>query len=190
MRALYRTLLATTLCVALSVFMFADVSYANGGSPVSKLKVNVRAELEPFNGSPEPDADGKVSHHKEARTKDGVTKIKKDEFKGLVKIQVEPASALGIVNEDAAENADIRVVLSRNNIPYAECRLEFVEADDDDDDDEGVQVHYKIHVRIKKGAVLDKKGTCGGIVPDARADDVATATANGVAFLDGIFETP
>lgn len=195
MQALYRNLLITTLCVAVSMFMFADVSPANGGGPVSKVKIHVRAELEPFNGSPEPDADGTVRHHKEARTKDGVTKIKKDEFKGLVKIQVDPASLLGIVNEDTAENADVRVVLSRNGIPYAECLLEFVEADDDDDDDEGVQAHYRVHVRIKKGAVKEKTGMCiladsSHAVPDALAGDVATATANGVAFLQGAFEKP
>lgn len=199
MQTLCRNLLITTLCVAVSMFMFADVSHANGSGPVSKVKVHVRAELEPFNGSPEPDADGDVRHHKEARTKDGVTKIKKDEFKGLVKIQIDPASLLGIVNEDAAENADVRVVLSRNGIPYAECLLEFVEADDDDDEDEdedeGVQAHYRIHVRIKKGAVKEKTGMCiladsSHAVPDALAGDVATATANGVAFLQGAFEKP
>lgn len=193
MQTLCRNLFITTLCVAVSMFMFADVSPANGGGPVSKVKVHVRAELEPFNGSPEPDADGKVRHHKEARTKHEVTKIKKDEFKGLVKIQVDPASLLGIVNEDAAENADVRVVLSRNDIPYAECLLEFVEADDDDD--EGVQAHYRVHVRIKKGAVKEKTGMCiladsSHAVPDALAGDVATATANGVAFLQGAFEKP
>ncbi len=195
MHAVYRNLLVTTLCVAVSVFMLAGVNHANGGGPVSKVKVNVRAELEPFNGSPEPDADGKVRHHKEARTKHEITKIKKDEFKGLVKIQVDPESLLGIVNEDTAEGADVRVILTRNGITYAECLLEFVEADDDDDDDEGVQAHYRVHVRIKKGVVKEKKGMCiladsSHAVPDALADDVAMATANGVAFLQGTFEKP
>lgn len=204
MQAVYRSLLVAALCVAVSVFMVNGISHAKGGSPVSKVKVHVRAELEPFDTSPEPDADGKVRHHKEVRK--GVTK--KDEFKGKVKIPVDPASALGLVDETSAENADIRVILRRNNTDYAECLLEFEEfEEEDDDDDEGVQAHYRIHVRIKKGAAIAKKGTCDidlttvainlG-VPDVVAGDIATVTlvtnpnnrGADIDFLEGIFEKP
>ncbi|WP_337286899.1 hypothetical protein [Candidatus Methylomirabilis sp.] len=62
--------MVTTLCVALSVFMFEGVSHANGGSHV---KLKARAELEPFGASPEPDAEGKARHNKKVNKK-GVLK--------------------------------------------------------------------------------------------------------------------
>ncbi len=187
MQTLYKSLLVTTLCAAVSVFIFADVSQANGGgSGSSKVKVKVRAELEPFDGSPDSDAEGKARHKKETRTRDGVTKIKKDEFKATVKIPV-PSPALGIT-EDNAENADIRLILSNAGGNFANCQLEFDEIDEDDDDE--MQAEFKVDVRLKKGTVRDKRGTCDGSVPDAQAGDVATATfgPGPTPFLRGTFE--
>lgn len=193
MRVLYKSLVATTLCVAVSVFMFADISQAKkGGSSGSKVKIDVRAELEPFGGSPEEDAEGKARHKKETRTRNGDTTTKKDEFKATVKIPVDPASLLGITDETAAENADVRLILSHSNgTEFAECLLEFDEIEDDDDDE--MQAEFKVDVRLKKGTVRDKKGTCGGIVPDAQTGDVATARlatdpGASVDFLRGTFE--
>lgn len=213
MRALQRSLLVTTLCFAVSVFMSAGAGHANGGSSGSKVKVDVRAELEPCGAvapatvpcdpagtPPEPDAKGKMRHQKEIRK--GV--LKKDEFKGNVKMRVHPASALGIVDEASAENADIRLILSRNSTDFAECFLQFDEFDDDDDEEE-IQAVFKIHVRMKKGAVKVTKGVCdvdlgtAGIqsgVPDAQDGDLATATlvrnpadrTQDIDFLQDIFE--
>ncbi|PTL34851.1 hypothetical protein CLG94_12720 [Candidatus Methylomirabilis limnetica] len=211
MRVLRRGLLATTICLAVSVFLSAGVSHAKKGG--SKIKVEVEAELEPCGAvaaatspcapsgtPPESDAEGKAEHKKE--THKGV--IKKDEFKGKVKIPVDPASALGIVDEDAAEGADIRLILSHADGPgsftdFAECRLAFDEIEEEDDDDE-VQAEYKVDVRIKKGAVQAKKGVCHinlattaelG-VPDARAGDLVTATlitgGTRTDFLQGTFD--
>ncbi len=188
MRALYRNLLATTLCVAVSVFMFDGVGQANGGSSgPKKVKIDVRAELEPFDASSEPDPEGRARHHKEIRK--GV--IKKDEFKAMVKIPV-PAPGLGITDETTAENADIRLVLSGAGVGSVECLLEFDEIEEDDDDDE-LQAVFKIHVRMKKGELREKKGMCimtGGshVVPNAQDGDTATATVNGTPFLEGTFE--
>lgn len=180
MRALYRSLVVTTLCVAVSVFMFDGVSHANGGSQV---KLKVRAELEPFDTSPEPDAEGKARHNKKVNKK-GV--LKKDEFIATVEIPIDPASALGIVDRASAENADIRLILSRDGAPFAECLLEFREFDGDD------EAKFKVDVRIKKGALREKKGACnvstGPGVPDAQAGDVATARTGGIDFLQGTFE--
>ncbi len=198
MHALYRSLLVTALCVAVSGFMFAGTGSANGGSPVSKLKVHVKAELEPFDTSPEPDAEGTMRHVKEVRK--GVIKV--DKFKGTVKIPI-PASALGIVDEASAENADIRLILSHAGTDFAECRLVFdeIEGEDDDDDDDELQAKFKVHVRIKKGTPQAKKGVCDidlltpdiqSGVPDARVDDVATVTlvtgGTPTDFLEGTFE--
>lgn len=213
MRALQRNLLATTLCVAVSVFIFAGAGHANGGSSGSKVKVDVRAELEPCGAvapatvpcdpagtPPEPDAKGKVRHQKEIRK--GV--LKKDEFKGNVKMRVHPASALGIVNEASAQNADIRLVLSRNGTDFAECLLQFDELEEEDEDEE-IQAVFKIHVRMKKGTVKVTKGVCDidlgtagtqSGVPDVQADDLATATlvrnpadrTQDIDFLQDTFE--
>ncbi len=189
------------------MFMFASVSQAKkGGSSGSKVKIDVRAELEPADGSPEDDAKGKMRHQKEIRK--GI--LKKDEFKGNVRMRAHPASALGIVDEASAENADIRLILSSNGTDFSECFLQFDEFDDDDDDededeDEEIQAVFKIHVRMKKGAVKVTKGACdvdlgtAGIqsgVPDVQDGDLATATlvrnpadrTQDIDFLEGTFE--
>jgi hypothetical protein len=169
--------------------MFADVSHAKkGGNSGSKVKIEVRAELDPLDTNPpEPDAEGQARHKKE--TRNGV--IKKDEFKATVKIPF-PSSALGITTETEAENADIRLILSNTAV----CFLEFDEIEDEDD--EGEMAEFKVDVRIKKGAVQEKKGMCtltagGSVVPDAQDGAVATArhiAAGGTPtdFLQGTFE--
>lgn len=209
MRTLPKRLLAAPLCLAVSVFMLAGVSYAKKGG--SKVKVEVEADLQPCGASalatspcdptgipPEPDAEGEAKHKKE--TRNGV--IKKDEFKGKVKIPIDQNSQLGIIDEAAAEGADIRLILSRAGVDFAECRLAFDEIEAEDGED---RAEYKVDVRIKKGAVQAKKGVCDvdlttaaidSGVPDALADDVVTATlvtnpANrtlDVDFLQGTFE--
>ncbi len=192
MRVLYKSLVATILCVAVSVFMFADISQAkkggSSGSSSSKVKIDVRAELETFDESPEPDAEGQARHKKETRTRNGETTTKKDEFKATVKIPV-PSPALGITDEASAENADIRLILRREDADFAVCFLEFQEIEDDD------EAEFKVDVRIKKGALREKKGMCtmtadgSHDIPDAQAGDVATATVNGgTAILQGTFE--
>lgn len=177
MRTLYKSLLVTTLCAAVSVFMFDGVSHANGGG--SKVKLEVRAELEPFDGSPEPDAEGKARHKKETRTKNGVTTIKKDEFKATVEFPV-PSLGLGIADEAAAEDAEVLLILSRGSSDFATCLMEFDEVEDD-------EAEFKVDVRRRKGTLRERKGTCGESVPDAQAGDVATATLNGTPFLRGTF---
>ena len=117
----------------------------------------------------------------------------------------------------AAEGADIRMILSRDDgtglfTDFAECRLVFdeIEVEDEADDEEGSEVYaeYKVDVRIKKGAVQAKKGSCDvtttgadGVVttapgvPDAKAGDMVTATlvvdqtdrTSDVDFLQGTF---
>lgn len=189
MRTLRRRLLVTSLCLAVSVFLSAGLSHAKKGG--SKVEVEVEADLQPCGASalatspcdptgipPEPDAEGEAKHKKE--TRNGV--VKKDEFKGKVKIPIDPDSQLGIIDEAAAEGADIRLILSRAGADFAECRLAFDEIEAEDGED---RAEYKVDVRIKKGAVQAKKGVCdlnlttAAIdlgVPDAQAGDVVTAT--------------
>lgn len=213
MRALRRGLLVTTICLAVSVFLSAGVSHAKKAD--SKVKVKVEADLQPCGAVPtatspcdpagtplEPGAEGEAKHKKE--TQKGV--VKKDEFKGTVKIPF-PSTALGITDEDKAKAADVRLILSQAGTPFAECRLAFdkIEADDDDDDDDAaVMAEYKVSVRMQKGTVQAKKGVCDvdlltadiqSGVPDAQADDLVTATlvvdstdrTKDVDFLQGTF---
>jgi hypothetical protein len=172
--------------------MFTDVSYAGGGS---KIKVHVRAELEPLT-TPVSDAEGDMRHIKESRK--GVIKV--DQFKGTVKIPI-PSPALGITEENA-EDAVIHLILSHvGEASFAECLLEFdeIETEDDDDDEEGErQAEYKVFMRRHKGNVQAKKGNCittgttTPVVPNALVNDVATATfgaGSGTPFLEGTFES-
>ena len=222
MRELRRGLLVTTICLAASVFLSAGVSHAKKAD--SKVKVKVEADLQPCGAvlpatspcapggtPPEPDAEGTAKHEKE--TQKGV--VKKDEFKGKVKIPVDPGSKLGIIDEATAEGADIRMILSRQDgttgifTDFAECRLAFdkieMEDEEDDGDNSKAYAEYKVEVLVKKGAVQAKKGICDmnpttaaielGI-PDAKAGDVVTATlvvnpanrALDVDFLQGTFK--
>lgn len=188
MYALRRKLLVTILCLSVSVFESAGVSHAKSGS---KVKVEVEADLQPCGAlapatspcnsagtPPEPDAEGEAEREQE--TRNGV--VKKNEFKGKVKIPIDLNSRLGIIDQAAAERADIRLILSRAGADFAECRLAFAEIETEDEEDQAV---YKVDVRIKKGAVQAKKGVCdlnlatAAIdlgVPDVQADDVVTAT--------------
>ena len=208
MRVLRRGLLVATTCLAVSVFLSAGVGHAKKSS--STVKVKVEADLQPSVGSHELGAEGEAKHEKE--TKKGV--VKKDEFKGTVKIPF-PSTALGIIDEATAKGADFRLILSRDGTDatvFAECRLAFdkIEAEDDDDD-AAVMAEYKVSVRMQKGTVQAKKGVCDvdpatadiveSGVPDAQLGHVATATkvdsteagatpnlrTQDIDFLQGIF---
>lgn len=210
MGVLRERLFATAVCIAVSAFLSAGVSEA-----AKKVKIEVEAELEPCGAispatspcdpsgtPPEPGAEGTVEHKQESQN----SVVKKNEFKAEVKIPF-PSAPLGITDEAAAESADIRLILSHaDGSEFAECRLAFAEIEsedeDDDEDDSGVYAEYKVDVRIKKGVVQAKKGTCtlidppGPGVPNAMAGDVATATLVSdstnrildVDFLQGPFE--
>lgn len=204
MRTVQKRVLVGILSLTVSIFLLDGVSHASKSKSKksvksSEVKVKVGAHLWPSATSPEPDAEGEAKHEKE--TKRGI--VKKDEFKAKVKIPIDPTSALGIVDEITAQNADVRVILSRAGADVAECRLKFdkieyedsddEDSDDDDDDDDdgnGLQAEYKVEVQLKKGTVRAKKGLCDvnvtnvdgagnamidSGIPDAQAGDVATA---------------
>lgn len=150
----------------------------------SKVKVEVEAKMWPV-GSPaiEPNAKGEAKHEQE--TKNGV--MKKDKFEGEVKIPVGPTSSLGIVDEAAARNADIRLLLSRAGASFAECRLDFHKIERKRG---RVMAEYKVDVRMTYGALQARMGVCDvdltntdaagdavidSGIPNAQANDVSTA---------------
>ena len=153
-------------------------------SKQSKIKVEVEAKMWPV-GSPaiEPNAKGEAKHEQE--TKNGA--LKKDKFEGEVKISVGPTSGLGIVDETAARNANIRLLLSRAGASFAECRLDFYKIERKRG---RVMAEYKVDVRMQNGAVQARWGECDvdltnsdavgdavidSGIPNAQANDVSTA---------------
>jgi len=199
-----KVLVATTLCLVVSIFALTGVSLAKS-SPISHSRVE--AELEPCGGDPcvpgsppEDEAEGKA--RRDTKKRNGV--VERDEFKAKVKIPV-PSPGLGIADAAAAEAADIRLILNDGTSDYAECFLKFTEVETELED--GVtetEAVYKVMVRsrLKKGVQVlqEVQGTCdtdlttSGIqagVPDVQEDDIATAVINGVVatpFLEGTFE--
>lgn len=197
-------LLVTALCLTVSTFALAGVSFADKGPKAKKVKTEVRATLASCCGDPEPDSSGKAKRKAEARNE----VVEKDEFEGKIKVPV-PSTGLGIANEATAASADIRLVLSHGGTPYAECLFEFDELETEEEDGEiQTEAEYKVNVRLqlKKGTPIlqARKGTCdtdlgtAGIqtgVPNVREDDTTTAIlvvnpddrTKDIPFLEGTF---
>jgi len=196
---------STTAVIAAS-FLAAAVlaapsasSAKNGLGPATKTEV--KAHLAPCCGSPEPDAHGDADR----KTVSKPAGIHVDHFSADVEIPA-PSPGLGVTDPALA---DVRVVLSRESIDYAECflRLDADETEGDEDDDAGAtQAEFQVKVLFvdRHGSPLLKeiKGRCdvdlatAGVqpgVPDVEAGDVATAsvvdpaTSIRTPFLQGTF---
>ena len=181
------------------VFIPGGIGRAAGQASNSKLE----AELQVCCGAREPDAEGNADHRKQIHK----GRINQERFKAKVKIPI-PSPELGISDASDAQNADIRMILSRNGTEVAECLLVLTETEEEFEDGhlEGV---YKVDVgrQLKKrGYVLHEvhgscntdPGTIGGDpgVPAVQINDGVTATrvvspadrSRDIDFLDGIFE--
>lgn len=184
MRVLRKSLFVTTLCLVVSVFMFADIGHAKSGRSGTKVKIKVETKMWPSGTTtPEPYAKGGAGHKQEDNN--GV--MRRDEFEGEVKIPVGPTSALGIVDQTAAVNADIRLLLFRSGTPFAECRLDFYKIRTKYG---RVMAEYKVDVRMAYGALQRRMGVCDvnltnsdaagdaiidSGIPNAQVNDVSTA---------------
>lgn len=173
-------------CMAGALLM--TVPYAEAGSKSDrdrgrKVKIEVEAKMWPSGAAPDPYAKGEAKHEQE--TYNGV--MKKDGFEGEVKIPIGPSSALGIVDQAAAMNADIRLLLSRSGTPFAECHLDFYKIERKRG---RVMAEYKVDVRMAYGALQTRMGVCDvdltnsnaagdaiidSGVPNAQVNDVSTA---------------
>lgn len=84
-------------------------------------------------------------------------------FMGKVKIPL-PSALPAIADEAGAQSADIRLEISRADVPVALCYLVLANLGDDDDSEESLQAVYKVDVetRVKNGQSKDKirKGSC------------------------------
>jgi hypothetical protein len=197
-----RPLLATTLCLTVATCTLVGVSFAGSKTSKPVKQTEFRAKLEPCCGEPELDATGKAKRRIQAPN----SKKQKEEFDGKITI---PVPGLGITDEATAMEADLRLLLSREDTPYAECLLEFDEFETEEDEGEShSEAEYTVNVRsqMRKGIALQqaRKGTCDtdlgteGIqlgVPDVQAGDVITATlvvdpedrSQDIFFLEGTF---
>jgi len=180
-------------------FLVAPIGAAHATTPVTQT-LNV-SDLTPCCGNPEPGATGIAQANRLSIA--GVGQA--DTF----------ASTITIPSSTSNSSADIRVVLSRGGLNYAECFL-VPEHDDDDDSDSsndgsrsssgGSPTFKVIVVKVTFHSVtvfqqlagqcdvdLSTDGTHPG-VPAVQAGDVATASSvvNSVRteFLSGIFFKP
>jgi len=184
-----KAIMLGTVWVALSLFVLSGAIYAKSSS--STVVTKFETELEPCALCPEPEAEGDGKFI--LKTQAGLVKDKT--FTGKVELPI--PNTLGIIDATTAQSAVVHLILSRLVLgvltQYADCTLAFAEIEQELED--GVletEVEYKVDVRLKKGAVVNKKGSCvvNGIVgglPDVLAGDVATVFVNGVQILEGTF---
>ena len=195
---------STTTVVAVSFLVgsvvgIPSVGVADQGGHHDGVKTEVRAQLVPCCGNPEPQAHGKADAKTQSR--DGV--LQQARFQAGVEIPV-PSTGLGITDPTTA---DIRLVLSRDGRDYAQCFLALDtdnEMDANDDDDDGAEFEVKVALKVKNGTPVLKAGkgqcdinlTMANVqpgVPDVHAGDVATVSvfhpspAPATPFLQGTF---
>jgi hypothetical protein len=186
--------LGVTSAVALSLCLAANAGYAKSGQKgkSGNATVEYEAELEPAIVAPatvaiEPDAEGEAKYKKQIHK--GTPKTER--FEAKVKIPF-PSTALGIIDEATAQNADIQLLLSSLLAPttfYAACAMDLTEIETELED--GVTKSYavyKVDVRkeVRNGATRNRQihGICDtdsvttGVqsgTPMPNADDIATA---------------
>ena len=186
--------LGAVLAVALSMCLAASAGYAKSG-PKGKSgnsSVEYEAELEPAIVAPattalEPDAEGESKYKKQIHK--GTPKTER--FEAKIKIPF-PSTALGIIDQTTAQNADIQLLLSSSLTPttfYAACALDLTEIETEIED--GLTKSYAVYkVDVRKEArngttrnrqihgICDTDSVTLGVqsgTPVPNADDIATA---------------
>ena len=208
----YRMVVIAALFPMVCILTVPSASVADKGSSTTS---EVRADLVPCCGNPEPNAEGEAK--RKTQTKSGT--VKSDVFSADIEIPV-PSVGLGITDPTTA---DIRLVLSRGGGGYAECFLALEDNSDDNfkstrstnndnndnnGNDDGAEAEFQVKIQLKSKngtpVLTQSKGQCDvnlvdtGVqagVPDVKADDVATAsvvdsttpTPTRTPFLQGTF---
>ena len=158
----------------------ASAGMAKNNGKSGNAKIRLEADLEspaliPVEGDGEGDARYDEKTHK------GVSKTKR--FNAKVKIPILNTSPLGIIDEAAAENADVQLVLSRgvdalDPTPYATCVLQLTEIEEELED--GVPVSlavYKVDVRSElRGRTQRQRQIHGGCDIDVATAEVQNGT--------------
>jgi hypothetical protein len=144
-----RTALAVATLVA--PLLLADTSLAKSAGKSGNSKIRVEADLEPDEALAilEPDAEGDARF--DQQNKKGAEKTRR--FQAKVKIPVDPASPLGLIDATTAQSADVQLNLSKGTIgatPYATCFLDFKEVEQEFEDGVAKLVAvFKVDVRLE-----------------------------------------
>lgn len=167
-------------------------SLAIWASPASAKTVNteVKTDLDPCCAAPADDNGGSAEYKKQVAN--GTT-TKQERFRAQAKIEL-PSATLGLATIADAQAADVRVILSRASVDYAECSLLMVDIDQETEIEDGepvvkTQAEFLVDVRnlLKKSSLLPRNlvGACDtdlstpGIqdgVPVVQTGDIATVT--------------
>jgi hypothetical protein len=169
--------------IALSMlvpFAFTSAGMAKNNGKSGNGKIRVEADLEapaliPVEGDGEGDARYEERIHK------GVSKTKR--FQAKVRIPVSNSSPLGIIDEAAAQNADVQLVLSHGldalePTPYATCILQLTEIEQELEDGVPVSVAvYKVDVRSElRGRSQRQRQIHGGCDIDVATAELQNGT--------------
>jgi len=161
-------------------------------APASAKTVNTefKTDLDPCCAAPTDDNGGSAEYKKQVAN--GTT-TKQERFRAQARIEL-PSATLGLTNVADAQAADVRVILSRASVDYAECALVMVGTDQETEMEDGdlvvkTEAEFLVDVRnlFKKGSPLLRAlvGDCDidlstvGIqsgVPVVQAGDSATVT--------------
>ena len=180
--------------IAMSIFLMANWADAKSG-PKGKSgnsSTEYEAELEPAIVAPattaiEPDAEGESKYKLQVHK--GTPKTER--FEAKVRIPV-PSTALGIIDQATAQNADIQLLLSSSLSPttyYAACALDLTEIETElENGATKTYAVYKVDVRKELRnrttrnrqihGVCDTDAVTAGVqagTPVPNADDIATA---------------
>jgi hypothetical protein len=182
-----RNHLFTTLVVGVALAVSAGAASAKNGG--SNNNIDLKANLNPCCAAASENNDGSAEYSKQ--TSNGATK--QERFRTQAKVEL-PSAALGIVDAATAQAADVRVILTRNTVDYAECTLDFDVIAQELEIEDGQTVlaneaEFAIDIRnqLKKGHLVVRvgKGTCDvdlttpGVqagVPVVQSGDIATVT--------------
>ena len=157
-----------------------------GSAMGGPARTEITASMEPALWDPEPEAGGCL-RRVTVRAHGVVTA---DRFRAIVKVPL-PSPGLGIPTEASARTADIRLILSRGGLPYAERRLVFVRVQSEDQ----AEAEYRLDLRRAPGPHPARTADAppGAGLPDLHRGDAVTAVlvvdpndrAKDIEFLSG-----
>jgi hypothetical protein len=169
-------------CVGIALWAAPGAAWAG-----PTVNTRLKTDLDPCCAAPSEDNDGDADYRKQE--KNSVTKDER--FVARAKTEL-PSAALGIADAAAATAADIRIILTRSAVDYAECSLPLWEIEESFEQENGSivvkeEAEFRVSVRntLKKGSpiLLELVGTCDvdlatpgvqGGVPAVQAGDTAT----------------
>ena len=180
-----RTALAVATLVAPLLLANMSLAKSAGKSGNSKIRVEANLELDEALAIPEPDAEGDARF--DQQNKKGAEKTRR--FQAKVKIPVDPASPLGLIDEATAQTADVQLNLSNGTTgaTYTTCFLDFKEVEQEFDDGVAKLVAvFKVDVRLEyRGKKPPRERRIHGFCD---TDPVAADIQNGTPIVaDGDF---